>query len=239
MNEKFWITLNVFCCIIFAAISFCPSLHAEDKIKTVGGILQVQRQGDYAFGCKLTFRGKVIPNFENDIIEIKSTHRIGSNDVVLVYSNCSGSSCASGTGTFFTIKPDGTYKQSKDFGLQDGYVIKQVEGVIMIKYQDHLKYITITYDGGIIKEKKSKSPEAFGQVSDKDCRGVYELYTSACLELKQCSSYDFAHVDMGNYNYYSEDKRFKMKIFDDLCKKACKGTKSLPYPQFSKQVCGR
>jgi len=151
MNEKLLITLNVFCCIIFATISFCPSLHAEDKIKTVGGILQVQRQSDETFGCKLAFRGKVISNFETDIIEIKNTHRIGSNDVVLVRSNCSGSACTSGTGTFITIKTDGTYKLSKDFNLPDDYVIKQIGDVIIIKYQDHLKYITITYEGGKIK----------------------------------------------------------------------------------------
>jgi len=221
---------------ITSFLFFFSPIHAMDKIETVGGVLQVKEKE--LEGRTLYLRGKKIPKIENELIDILEKYRIGQNDIVLIRDNCLGNVCVFGNGQFLTIKPDGRYNISKKFALPDeGYLTRQVGNMILVKYQDHLKYITITYDAGEIKVKESKSPEAYGKVKEKDCREVFNLYVSHCD--KACTSADFSRAGMGTYNYYMEDERFKMDVFDDLCKKACTGVKPIDYSQFSKKVCGR
>lgn len=238
-NFKNVAIISVFSCLLIFLIFFSLPACAADKIQTVGGILQVQ---DSLSDAKLMLRGRIIPKAEmDDIIEIKEKYRIGQNDVVLVYSNCAGTACGgTGSGKFLTIKPDGTYKVSKDFSLPDeGYLIKQVGNLVLIKYEDHLKYITITYDAGKIKVKESKSPDAYGKIKESVCLGAYDLYKDACYGNRNCSVDDFPMFQMRDYSYYSRDNRFQSNVFDALCKKACTGVRPIDYPQFSKSVCGR
>lgn len=80
--------------------------------QTVGGVLRVVTLPDY-LGKVLMFDKQPIKELEDDFINIGKSFRIGSDDVVLVSSNCGGSSCTTNSWYFLTVTPKGKLSLSE------------------------------------------------------------------------------------------------------------------------------
>ncbi len=91
--------------------------------------------------------------------------------------------------------------------------------------------------------KVTKNTVMVGDKNQEDtsgCKEIYDIYKFECIEQKKCSQDDFATmVDWRNYESFSKSKRYKMKEFDSLCKRACQSFEVLGYDAFKSKVCGK
>ena len=113
MPVRIWLATAILTAILIVLAR--PAGAADDPtrvMKTVGGIIQVEEKDP---GRRLLFNRKPITymdgtkNIElsNDIIILQDKYSLKGNDVVMLYSACSGSSCNYSSVYFVTVSPAG------------------------------------------------------------------------------------------------------------------------------------
>lgn len=120
----------------------------ETYMKTVGGVLQVE---DSRYQRRLLFNGKPVTyisdgrrwKLEDDFVVLQKRYTVKNNDVVMLYTNCSGTACGGSSMVHFvTITPQGKITVS------EGIITSSEEGLDADEVKlvgDSLEFSSITF----------------------------------------------------------------------------------------------
>lgn len=113
-----------------------PARAADDTskaMKTVGGVLQVANDKEEGFGQKLLLNKKPVVYMEgsnmselsDDIVELQEKYSIKGNDVVMLYTTCSGNACTLSTVYLVTVTPAGKVSVAGGISAGEGGLLKE------------------------------------------------------------------------------------------------------------------
>ncbi len=155
--------------------TICEKGKVKDKVKSeiknqygTLRVMQTNTDGEY-----LEINGKKVKAIKNDIVGIEKEFKLNNSQLVLVTSNCSGSSCTSTNYYLVTLQSKNAYSISKPFSFSDpadwnkkAYKVQQQGNKIVMQfdriYRDVTKTyydgaMTVTYENGKVKLVTEKS----------------------------------------------------------------------------------
>lgn len=188
----------------------------------------------------IKYNNKPIYKSKTDYLSLVKHFVTDNSDVLLISETCGGSVCIE-EHRFLTIAKSGSVSASK---ILPGHILIEShnEGnmikLIMSNSSDS-KY-NVIYNQGRIKSSKMINTEP---IIEDDLRKIYEVYKTCSIP--ECKTETFSRGlppiggcknDWNIWSYYKDDHRLNMKVFNSLCKRACKSQSSISYEEFIDSV---
>ncbi|HJV07874.1 MAG TPA: hypothetical protein VJ642_11315 [Chromobacteriaceae bacterium] len=230
-------------CLLLAAGS-----QAEALLKTRYGTLRlVPSDPELGISDTLMLGKRQLWREEAYHLNLYQRFELGTQDVVLLGSNCGGTGCPNDDLSLVVLAPGQGPRiiGHKHFYSNDGTVNPQANGkqlVIDLGFENRKRKLAI-YDGSTLKIELAAVTAR--PLNAADCKWTYEYAAAGCVEAAQsdvsCRSPQdtFPGVTYRGVAAIAHQPGFKTGNFDKLCVNMCKTRQLVNYNTFRKAVCGQ